>query len=71
MTEFLDFQNATSKRVIYDLPTAIDNYGEPTVTCTPETYTEFEYGPTEVTCTAIDGSKHETDCQFFVDVRGE
>ena len=55
----------------WDDPTASDNSGNVSVTCDPQSGTNFTIGQTTVTCEAIDGSGNTVACSFQVTVTGK
>lgn len=61
----------TSKMVTYPTPTATDNCpGQPTITCSPASGSNFPLGITTITCTATDAANNSASCQFTVAVNG-
>ena len=56
--------------VKWDDPLASDNSGKVSVTCDPDSGTDFTIGDSEVTCKALDGSGNKAICSFPVYIRG-
>jgi hypothetical protein len=54
--------------VNFAIPTATDNCGSTTVTCTPVSGAVFPTGTTTVTCTATDQAGNQNSCSFTVTV---
>lgn len=55
--------------VVYTPPTASDNCGTPTVTCTPPSGSSFPLGTTTVSCVAKDAANNmSSSCSFTVQV---
>jgi len=55
--------------VVYQPPTATDNCGLDSVTCTPPSGSPFPLGTTVVTCCAVDKAGNTNCCSFKVTVR--
>ena len=57
--------------VILEDSFASDNSGNVSVTCDPESGTNFIIGQTPVTCEAVDGSGNKASCSFQITVTGK
>jgi hypothetical protein len=55
----------------FDAPTATDNSGDATVSCTATSGQPFAVGTSTVTCTASDAAENKDSCDFTVIVRDE
>ncbi len=56
--------------VEWDHPIATDNSGDsPIITCNPASGSNFTFGQTSVTCTAVDEYGNSKSCTFYVDVK--
>jgi lysophospholipase L1-like esterase len=60
--------NTAGVAVTFDLPTASQGQGSVTVSCAPQSGTEFPPGTTPVTCTAVDALSRTASCTFSVTV---
>lgn len=52
-------------------PEAQDNSGQVTVSCSPNSGSNFDIGNTEVECEAVDESGNKNDCVFTITVQGK
>ena len=66
----LSAATASGTVVTFPLPSATDNAGPPTVTCSPASGTTFPLGVTTVTCTATDAAGNSASASFTVTVTG-
>ena len=57
--------------VIWNDTFVSDNSGNVSVTCNPQSGSEFTIGHTTIICKAVDGSKNEAACSFHVNVTGK
>ena len=57
--------------VEWEDPIASDNSRNVSVTCDPQSGTNFSIGQSTVTCEAIDGSGNTVSCSFQVNVAGK
>ena len=55
---------------VYTKPTATDNSGAMTVTCSPVSGSSLEIGTTSINCVARDSSGNQASCSFGVNVSG-
>ena len=64
--------NATTPAgaVVNYTATATDDYGVPTITCTPVSGSTFAVGPTTVSCKAVDSAGNQANATFLVTVLG-
>ena len=67
---FID--SAATAALTWNKPTISDNSGQiPTVTCSPESGSQFMIGATGVVCRARDSSGNQGTCAFTVRIKGE
>jgi hypothetical protein len=67
-SNIMTFAGASGDATVVYTPTAADNFGVPSVSCTPESGTIFAIGVTSVTCTATDDAGNSADVTFDVTV---
>ena len=64
--------SAATTALTWNKPIASDNSGQiPTVTCSPESGSQFMVGATDVVCRVRDPSGNQGTCAFTVRIKGD